>query len=344
MLTILVLGMGSCVFCCGLGFVAEEKWKSLDFTEGGFKVELPASPRKNMSLRGLKVDPNFKIEGTRFFIHGEEFAVLYRDIDRTKNRKADKILDDTLKELGKTLGKEGNLTSLKIGEFPAREVKYHTATGATYLVRVILADTRLYILIVGSQLNEPDELHVQRFFNSFEITDPKLLVSEKERKEQEAKDAKERKEKEERDERESKERAELMAQVREIIEAPLDIAIAAQERVRQERERQIEQAWVAELGLRLAELPMQTIAANREEHRLVIGVGKTQTDLSLQTIAREKEVFERERLTILGTSLAEAILETIAGEQRLAAENRVKRIGEAVGTAIAVAIRKNHSR
>lgn len=319
MITVLVLGLGSCVFCCGLSFLGQERWRTLDSSEGGFKVELPAAPRNNMSLRGLKHDPNFKIEGTRVFARGDEFAVLYRDIDRFKNRDGESILDQTVAELNKTLGK-GAETKLNIGEFPARDVKYHPQTGGNYQVRVILAESRLYILIVGSHLDEPDE--VQRFFSSFEITDQKLHEAAKERKE----------------------RVEWMAMMRDITEASLDVSIAEQEAARLERERQEtiqkEHAWLAALGQKVGEMPMKIIAAEQEERRQVVEVGKTQTELSFQAIAREKESFERERVTNLGISLAHATLEAIAVEQALAADNRVKRIGLAIGTAVTAAAGK----
>jgi hypothetical protein len=62
-------------------------------------------------------------------------------------------------------------------EFQAKETGWHTA-------RVIVADTRVYLVIGGGGMAQPNDSDVRRFLNSFEITEPELVKEGKRREEQ----------------------------------------------------------------------------------------------------------------------------------------------------------------
>lgn len=170
-----VIGFGSCVMCCGLiSLKSDTKWQTYNSSKGGFKVDLPAKQKNNMQLRGLNLDPNFKVEGTHLWPPGEDFAVLHKDIDSSRKREGDN--EETFKSAVKDLvssglTKEGDGTELEANGFPAKEIRFHNAKGGSYLVRIIVADTRMYILLVGGQMTDAHNNNVQRFIHSFSVSD-----------------------------------------------------------------------------------------------------------------------------------------------------------------------------
>ena len=86
---------------------------------------------------------------------------------------------------GLTAGREvrnvGPVNAIEVGGFPGREFQYEVQNGGTYTGRVIVADTRVYVLLAGGRFTRPDSENVRRFLDSFEITDPKLVAEGKRR-------------------------------------------------------------------------------------------------------------------------------------------------------------------
>ena len=131
-----------------------------------------------MTLRGLKPTPSFKIEGTYLWNRGEDYAILYRDIDSSRQRDCDnnvafKLAVNELVTAG--LQVKGDSIELEKNGFSTREYNFTSSHGGSYTALAIVADTRMYILLVGGQSTQPDGNNVHYFFNSFNVTNEGLI-------------------------------------------------------------------------------------------------------------------------------------------------------------------------
>jgi hypothetical protein len=301
-ITFCFLSFGSCIFCCGIAtFMTKPNWRTHASKEGGYAVEFPAAPRIDPSIRPLKQDQSWKIEGTRIIGKGEDYAVLYKDIEPSKKRRNNDnaIIDQVVREL------EGTLEIKKIGldvpfeilGFPGREVKLRVGDGGTYVVRIIVADNRLYILVVGSRMNQPQEENVQRFLNSFTITDEKLIAEAEARRNREE------------TRRSEEERAGIIAIGRDLANNAFQFIVKEQDRLQ-----------LAAIGATLAEAPVRTIIAElhqQRQKREVAALSKAIMDSSLRTLALEQSrIAEQNRVMkiagMIGKAITSAIEATLA--------------------------------
>lgn len=181
------------VGCCGAIFLAlpDAKWQKHESKQGGFRVEVPGKVQPNAGkAAGIQLEGT-KSEGAVLLKRAEQFFVFYRDVPSTTDR-AKKVPAETDEQLIKKeleavrIATEGrNLPPsqpVTVGGFDGREVEYMGKSG-WYTVRVIVADTRVYVLLVCG-MAEPGDRDVRRFIESFEITDPKLVEEGKRRAEQ----------------------------------------------------------------------------------------------------------------------------------------------------------------
>jgi hypothetical protein len=190
LMTFCVLGVGSCTLCTGIAIVfenGEEDWQVHQSTAGGYQVEFPALPQKRFALHNLVHDPNMKVEGTRISFSGEEFAVVYKDLEPAEKKQLSErqILDRAVKDFTGFPGnrKQGDAKTLEVSGFPAREFNLQVGDEGSYVVRIVVADSRVYAIIAGNRFGRMDVENLQRFINSFQITDQKLLAASGERAE-----------------------------------------------------------------------------------------------------------------------------------------------------------------
>lgn len=192
------------VACCGglLLMMPGAKWHTHESKPGGFKVELPAKAQPDIAnAAGVRLEKNEHAEGAVLIRQVEHFVIIYRDMPSTKDRAAapkgrtdEDEMKQAIKELLAATEKVGQAREerITVGGFPACELEYQGKAG-WYTARIIVADTRLYIVFAGGV--EPlGSTDVRRFLDSFTITEPKLVAEGKEREEK-AKQAKEREEK-----------------------------------------------------------------------------------------------------------------------------------------------------
>ncbi|HEY1192483.1 MAG TPA: hypothetical protein VGE74_32970, partial [Gemmata sp.] len=195
--------------CCGGLYLAVPvaDWKPHESAKGGFRVDLPAPARKDMDkLAGGAPDPNVTTEGTILFRPLQEYAVVYRELPFGNGGPGgEKPIIDAAVEGMKTSGEMGTVLSQRdivVDGFPGRELELSARDGGYYGARIIVAETRLYILIAGGKWVARGEPNVRRFLDSFAVTDPRLKASG-ERRQAAAKQAEEvervRKEQQERD-------------------------------------------------------------------------------------------------------------------------------------------------
>lgn len=174
-----VLTLGTCSCCGGIYLLMPgASWRTHESARGGFKVDLPAEPKANMPIPGMKPDPNMKVEGAILWKRGEFYAVMYWDILPARARaQADRMLLDAAErgieeepEVRRIVRKE----AISVSGFPGMEIEYLATDGGTYIGRFIVADSRLFALVGGGRFVNPGNANVRRFLNSFAVTDPKL--------------------------------------------------------------------------------------------------------------------------------------------------------------------------
>jgi hypothetical protein len=172
----------TCGCCGGLWLVLPgPKWQNHESARGGFRVDLPAPPRddlhKFVAEKGANPDPDMRIEGTILFGRLEEYGVAYRDVPANERRgNSDKQLLDGAVQ-GMTQDGDTRVLSQKdvtVSGCAARELELRERSGGWFMARVIIADSRVYVLVAGGRFAQPGNENVRRFLDSFEITDPKL--------------------------------------------------------------------------------------------------------------------------------------------------------------------------
>ena len=312
-ITLGVLGVGSCVFCCGIAVLFPQQWKTLDSKKGGFKVEVPASP-KNMTPRTFKPDKSFALEGTRVFGSNEEFVVMYKEITRNANDTDEKLLENAVKDLKKGVRPFGDDRSAGKDGFAGRELLFRDNQNNTCIAQVILADTRLYVLVVGSP-NDMTSVNARRFFDSFQITDEKLLAKRQERrpKQPPADDG--------------GDKADQAAE-------PPPKPPVKNKRLEEERSR------TQQLGVELGKVGFPILARDietrRHEAEEALERGTAAATAAFQRLAAEQE---RARFADLGMALAKPIFETVDRErERALEETRSHDLGVEIGKTAAIAI------
>jgi len=151
-------------------------WQKVDRTPDGFKVEMPIDskqiqiPAYNTSGGAEQVDMLYSYPDAE-----TSFSVAWADnppVERVSNMAADRTLDtardDSLARTQTKLVSESKSSHLG---FPARDFSGRNAGGGVFNARLILAGSRLYMLIAafpsaGARRNED----VSRFFDSFSVS------------------------------------------------------------------------------------------------------------------------------------------------------------------------------
>ena len=175
---ILLLGT---VGCCGGIFLIlpGENWQKHESAKGGFAVDLPAKPRPDMDkISGVPAEPGMHTEGTILLRRGEAYAIVYRDLPPANTREVsdEKLIDEAVKAMRtdkevRTVLRDEPIT---VSGFPGREIEFRGTDGGWYAARVIVADTRIYVLVGGGKFVKAGNANIHRFLGSFEITDPQL--------------------------------------------------------------------------------------------------------------------------------------------------------------------------
>lgn len=195
--------------CCGALFLAlpGAKWQEHESKDGGFRIEAPGKVQRDAGkAAGIQLEKGTHSEGTVLVKRAEQFFVFYRDVPSTKDR-AGKFPPETDERLIKqeidavraaTQGGEPAVSKpVTVDGFDGREVEFFGKSG-WYTARVIVADTRVYVLLAGGGMAKPGDPDVRRFIDTFKITRPELVAEGKRREEQAkmaadaAKEAKER--------------------------------------------------------------------------------------------------------------------------------------------------------
>jgi hypothetical protein len=187
--------------CCGglYLFLPKTKWQTYESQAGGFEVKLPGKPHPDVAqVADVQLEKGTHAEGTVLLRRGAmKFMVIYRDIESTKDRLAknrratdEQELEQRVTKLEKGMGTVRILRNdeITVDGFLAREVELQTQKG-WHTARVIIADSRVYIVLAGGGTSQPGDPDVRQFMDSFKITDQKLLNEGKRREEQAKREA-----------------------------------------------------------------------------------------------------------------------------------------------------------
>jgi hypothetical protein len=188
---VLLAGLGTCglsVCCLGIVLVMPgHKWQAHESGPGGFAVEFPAEPQPGISAPGIKADAETQVIGARMRGRDEVYAVSYQRVAPPGRRLPDEVfLAAQVKflEANGTLRRIVRDEALTVSGFAAREVEFTAANGGTYVLRLVIAETRAYRIIAGGRSVSSGNENVRRFLDSFAITDPEVLAAAKNRTEQ----------------------------------------------------------------------------------------------------------------------------------------------------------------
>jgi hypothetical protein len=152
-------------------------WQLVDRSTDGFRVEMPGEATESQvpsyTTRGA-MQPVNMLEASQ---GGDEtFAVTWADsppVQSAAREDAEKTLD--LAQDGALARTQTKLTAAtntsRLG-YPARDFASRGADGGMMEARMILAGSRLYMLIVSfPRANAQHDEDMSRFFNSFELTE-----------------------------------------------------------------------------------------------------------------------------------------------------------------------------
>lgn len=172
----------------------EPAWQTHDSAAGGFRIEFPGPPEDMAGQIGVRNVPGFAATGTSH--RGLQYVVAWGDIQNREFRTDQQIIEDAFRG---SLAQGTPTTSERsapftVGGFPARDLELAFDDGEAGLIRVVVADTRVYVVTFGGPGGKPSNAFARRFFDSFAITDPKLAdgVPYAERKARERKAAEEK--------------------------------------------------------------------------------------------------------------------------------------------------------
>lgn len=174
------LSMAGMVACClGIFLVMPPpNWQPHESGPGGFTVEFPAEPQPGITAPGLKADAETKVLGVKMRGRDEVYAVSYQSVPPPGRRLPDDVFLATqikLLEGNSSIRRILRTESLTVSGFPAREVEFVAANGGTYVLRLVIAETRVYRVIAGGRAVSADHANVRRFLDSFAVTDPELV-------------------------------------------------------------------------------------------------------------------------------------------------------------------------
>jgi hypothetical protein len=230
--------------CCGLILVMTPgvKWREHESQPGGFRVELPGPAQDGVGeAAGIKLAKGTHSEGAIVLMRAEQFFVFYRDVPSTKVRTEkvpaetdEQLIKKEIDALQKALQAPEPIRNdpVTVDGFEGREVEFR-GKGGLYTARVIVADTRVYIVLAGGGQARTGDPMARRFIDSFKIIDPKLLKEGNERAERArrkadaAKEAKDRETKQKADAAAERESADLHAAAKTVGGA--GVAVASRE-------------------------------------------------------------------------------------------------------------------
>lgn len=169
-------------------YLLTPKWRPHESLAGGFKVEFPAAPRDDVANdpAARRAGVNSAVEGTLLRLRSEEYVVMYIEIpaQRRQTMTDDGLFQDAIDNV-KLEQPDVHFTRndpVVVSGFPARELECTSHKLGSAILRIVLAETRAYVVIAAGRGANANNERFRRFIDSFEVTDPRLFAQAKARK------------------------------------------------------------------------------------------------------------------------------------------------------------------
>jgi hypothetical protein len=146
-------------------------WKEYRSEDGRFSVLLPADPAVESATTDTDLGPvelhTVKCVTDRFLC-----VVTYYDVRLKTGQSAEAFLEANCDDFtrGANLLQKGDRRAVKVGEHAGREVTGETADGRAQLTaRYYLVGTRVYVVMVGTSVDDAELPEVARYLDSFRL-------------------------------------------------------------------------------------------------------------------------------------------------------------------------------
>src|SRR5438067_111991 len=162
------------------------RWQEHTSDRGGFRVELPGEPRDDLVRLVPKPVPGLVVEGTVLRLRREEYLVGYFEVPAERRKAGEQVL---LRDgvTGMANAYPGSRVTqddpIVVSDFPGREVVIEVPDKGTAVGRVVLAESRAYLVLAASPGATADNPRARRFLDSFAVTDPQLIAQGRARRE-----------------------------------------------------------------------------------------------------------------------------------------------------------------
>lgn len=168
---------------------APAEWVKFQSTAGKFTLMFPKQPTpstEKVSSGPLPITIHmFMYDASKYKDDNQVYLAMYCDYPDTlvnsdfKDELVDTILNGSINGMATNMSAEvlsNEKTSYK--EFPGKNVKMNVQSGAGYAyVKVFLVHNRMYMLEVLCESSADHNASIDKFFNSFVITDTKAAKS-----------------------------------------------------------------------------------------------------------------------------------------------------------------------
>lgn len=146
-------------------------WKEYSSAEGGFAVLMPGEPELENAT--TKTDLGDVAIHTVKCVAGDVLCVVkYYDAPAVTDATREKFLDDNCDGFvrGANLLRKGDARRVALGENPGREVVGETQDGGAQLTaRYYVVGKRVYLVMVGSSVDDAASPEVARYLASFRL-------------------------------------------------------------------------------------------------------------------------------------------------------------------------------
>lgn len=146
-------------------------WKEYTSADGGFAVLMPADPEIEVETTKTDLGP-VEIHSAKCVTESMLCVVKYYDAPSVTDATRDKFLDDNCDGFvrGTNLLQKGERKRLVLGPHPGREVVGETQDGRAQLTaRYYVVGKRVYLVMVGSSVDDASSPEVIRYLTSFRL-------------------------------------------------------------------------------------------------------------------------------------------------------------------------------
>jgi predicted Zn finger-like uncharacterized protein len=162
-------------------------WRTFDSVRGGYQVELPADPLDDLAEQaGVPPQQGIELEGTILPGRLEQYVIVFGAVPPPGQRPGtdDEIMDTAIRDaVGKEISRVVGQKPVTVSGFPARELEVELRDGGKGVGRLVIAETKFYMVLAGGPFTDPSNERFKRFVDSFQVTDPAQLAARKEREE-----------------------------------------------------------------------------------------------------------------------------------------------------------------